>query len=249
MGEGGVNASHHLPELARQVVVGQPPPHPLNTRLGIAHPPRHDSDRPWGQRRVLHLLRQPCRRPTGRVHAFEPFPAAFTALEYEVARFRHRNVTLHNVAASDRPGLSRMYVNPDHSPSNSLHPVPGLTLDDGPVIEAVRLDDMRALHYPLHTKAVDVVKIDVEGHELHALRGMGCLLKDSRPVLFLEFNPSTLQAAGTKPRDVVSYLLGLGYRLYPIDERTGQVRLVESTGELMAALPPDGVLNLVARRV
>jgi FkbM family methyltransferase len=182
---------------------------------------------------------------TGRVYAVEPFPAAFQQLEAEVAWFRHKNVVLHQVAASDNPGSHAMYVDRGHNPSNSLHPVPGLLADPTAIVRSVRIDDL------VGRRQMDIIKVDVEGHELHALRGTERLISHNPAIqLFVEFNPATLIAADVKPATLVGYLHSFGFRLYPVIERTGELGRAAANSMELGAIATDqgGSLNMVARR-
>ncbi len=182
-------------------------------------------------------------KAAGKVYAFEPFPAAFDTLKAEAARSKHQNIVPMQLAASDRPGKHHMFVMPGHDPSNSLHPVPGLAEDRSVTVEAVRVDDV------VDAPRVDVVKIDVEGHELHAMRGMERILAANKDVkLFIEFNPCTLAAAGALPGDFFGFLDGHGFKLYAIDDRTGKLNRADTAAKLVGLLPRDGVTNVLAQR-
>jgi FkbM family methyltransferase len=179
----------------------------------------------------------------GRVYAFEPFPEAFAQLQTEVSEFKYKNVVTLNYAASDKPSRHTMFVMPGHHPSNSLHPVPGLSEDASMAVEAVRVDDC------IGAIKVDVIKIDVEGHELHALRGMQRILAANPDVVvFIEFNLSTLAAARVEPGELVAFLIERGLNLFVIDERSGRLRHARDVHAVMAALPVDGVANMVVAR-
>lgn len=103
-----------------------------------------------------------------RVHAFEPHPAAFSALVANVKRNRlGQRVSCHNVAAGAAPGRAQF--------RSSMV----LKLDRGDV-PVRRIDDM------LDVDDLAVVKVDVEGMEHHALAGMSDHLTRCRPVVFAE---------------------------------------------------------------
>ena len=57
------------------------------------------------------------------------------------------------------------------------------------------------------------LKIDVQGFELHVLRGAERLLKENKGRLLvrLEFDPNLLRAAGTDPQHVLDFMKNLGY--------------------------------------
>ena len=117
---------------------------------------------------------------TGRVLAFEPITVSFTLLAANVRAAGLRNVTLFNIALSSAAGISGMTV---------------------PSYEHTRLDNYYRAHiaaggeYPvlclpldaiLIPRAVRLVKIDAEGHDLQVLMGMESLLHRDRPVLIVE---------------------------------------------------------------
>jgi FkbM family methyltransferase len=116
--------------------------------------------------------------PSGRVFAFEPIPETFALLASNVERFPYRNVTLLNLATSDQAGVTHMTV-PLESGLNNLYLS---RIDDHgklPVF-GYRIDDFR---FP---RKINLVKIDVEGHELAVLKGMKTLLETDHPTIIVE---------------------------------------------------------------
>ncbi len=71
---------------------------------------------------------------------------------------------------------------------------------------------------------VDVVKLDVEGAETAALRGLAGLLDGDAPprTIFVECHPELLERAGSSQAELVATLTGAGYRVEWIDESTGR---------------------------
>lgn len=67
---------------------------------------------------------------------------------------------------------------------------------------------------------VDVVKLDVEGSELAALRGMeGLLRRNHAPrALFVECHPELLERAGASRDELLDWLRAAGYDVTWIDE-------------------------------
>ncbi|MGH8642713.1 MAG: FkbM family methyltransferase [Burkholderiales bacterium] len=132
---------------------------------------------------------------TGRVIALEPVPDTFALLAANARLFTHANVTLLNVAASDRLAAVNIEI-PQFSEGLANYYQARLTSDlAGLAVLTLPVD---ALALP---KAVRLVKIDVEGHELAVLRGMRSLLERDHPVLIVE----------TGAQDAVDLLIGLGY--------------------------------------
>lgn len=76
-------------------------------------------------------------------------------------------------------------------------------------IRATRLDD-----YFKPGERVDLIKMDIQGFELHALRGAERLLEDNPQIkLLLEFWPYGLKQAGASPEALLSFLEGRGFSI------------------------------------
>jgi FkbM family methyltransferase len=132
---------------------------------------------------------------TGRVIAIEPVPSTFALLAANAQLFAHANVSLLNVAASDRPAAVAMQI-PQFTEGLQNYYQARLIPDGGGLtIITLPID---ALELPA---TVRLVKIDVEGHELPVLRGMRALLERDRPVLIVE----------TSSQEVIDLLARLRY--------------------------------------
>lgn len=131
--------------------------------------------------------------PEGRVVAFEPIAETLEILAGMARRARHRNITVLNVAVSDRACELRLRVpaNRDGLPDYFQSRVS--PEGDQPAL-AVALDDLNFPH------RIALVKIDVEQHEVSVIRGMLKLIERDRPILIIEGHegiyPEFLQAFG-----------------------------------------------------
>jgi hypothetical protein len=56
-----------------------------------------------------------------------------------------------------------------------------------------------------------VIRLDVEGHEAAALRGLCRTVQSHRPAILLEFNPEVLPANGSSVPELLELLAGWGY--------------------------------------
>ena len=87
---------------------------------------------------------------------------------------------------------------------------------------------------------VDFVKMDVQGSEGAAIEGMvGVLAKSPRVKVVTEFWPRGLERAGCDAERMLARLVGLGFRLYEIDEAGLCVRRADPR-KLMERFPPAG---------
>lgn len=132
---------------------------------------------------------------SGRVFALEPMPEMFELLAANMAQCPLRNITLLNVAASDEVALRGMTV-PKLESGQASYPMAHLTDDGGEVAVMCLPLDMLCL-----PKRIALIKIDVEGHELRAIKGMKNLIARDHPDLIVE-GPSD---------EVASYLQAFGY--------------------------------------
>ena len=125
---------------------------------------------------------------TGRVLAFEPIRETFELLSANVARFPSRNVTLFNVAVSDSTCLASMSI-PRFD--NNLENYYMARLADGGGTSSVLCMPVDALGL---TAKIKLAKVDVEGHEFSALKGMEQIIARDRPVLIVEGNSTEVEA-------------------------------------------------------
>ncbi len=140
-----------------------------------------------------------CVGPTGCVHSFEPSPENFRRLQ--AATRKLPNVRLSQAAVGESSRRSRLYIsdklNVDHRAyvpeGESRHTVP---------IEMIALDD-----YFKPGERVDLIKMDIQGYELHALRGANRVLADNPGIkLLFEFWPYGLKQAGASWVELIEAL-------------------------------------------
>ena len=80
-------------------------------------------------------------------------------------------------------------------------------------MSCISLDDWHKTETDL--EAIDFIKLDVEGSEVAALRGMCQMLeKYGYPPIYMEINTWTLFLAGETPKSCVEYARSLGYMAY-----------------------------------
>lgn len=77
-------------------------------------------------------------------------------------------------------------------------------------IELKKLDDI----YKNESKKIDLIKLDIEGYELKALKGGERIIKEHLPIIIFEEN-NINKEGGSK---VINYLKDLNYEFYTLDE-------------------------------
>jgi FkbM family methyltransferase len=185
-----------------------------DTDLGFADSPMHGSDAQQRlMRAVLALMPSPERRgaidvgahigtwtlPLAKrfqfVDAFEPVGSIYRCLYKNVGHLT--NVKLHSVAAGSHRDTGSMMNLGDNSGCGFV--VPGQ-------------DFLVALIDDFDFTDIDLIKLDVEGYEGHALAGARRLLDRCKPAVFFEDNGVGRIHHGEKWIDPKAILSDFGYR-------------------------------------
>ena len=145
----------------------------------------------------------------GRIVAFEPMPSVFAQLERNIRANGYRSIVPMQLAISDTVGIARFYVYIGSTDQSSLIP-----LSSGAVSMDVPVTTIDAIAAEL-TGAVHLIKIDVEGNELSALRGGRETLRLYRSALIIEISRHQ-RAAGYSGEQVKSFLDQYGYDVFRI---------------------------------
>ena len=147
---------------------------------------------------------------TGKIHCFEPDGKNYKRLESNISLNQLAGFTKSNqCAVSDHEGLLMFTEGRDgenhisYSELESAVKVQSVTLDKYVVLQGI--------------KQIAYMKIDVEGFELHVLKGAVELLKHKQvDIIQLEINQQ-LNNAGTTVNDLVHFLYSYGYTLHKYD--------------------------------
>jgi len=145
--------------------------------------------------------------PSGKVYAFEPVPEIFARLKEHITLNNATNVIPVPIALSDEKGTAKMSVKGGGS---SLF---RRVSDEFVEVQVERLDDFVERE---KIERVDAIKIDVEGAELRVIRGADKTIRRDKPILMVEIQAATLQAAGTTPEELFETIVSYGYNAFVI---------------------------------
>lgn len=172
----------------------------------------------------------------GRVFAFEPNPETVALLRANVAAngFADR-VAVVPAGVGDGCGRRRLFLGETGTTSSLFDQGSNRCAD----VDSTTLDDA----LPADAR-VDVLKIDIEGGEVAALRGMRRTLAAAGPrlALFVECNPRALERAGTGAHELLDALAEQGFVPRCIDEQ--RRRLTDAA----AAPHAEDFVNLLCTR-
>ena len=105
------------------------------------------------------------------------------------------------------PDRFRFYVLSKNNKHDSIH-LNRKFVSDTISKNSLTIDSYITTHDP-----PNVVKLDIEGAEYHALKGMSQTITSHRPVLFVEVHPTYLPTFGHQAEDVISFLSDYKYDL------------------------------------
>lgn len=151
---------------------------------------------------------------THSVFAFEPNPDPLADLRASLELNGFDNVISIQAAVSETSGLGQLHVHESVTELSSLAQVHD-DLDSQVEVETVTLDEYFRGH-PAVT--VGLIKMDIQGAELLALRGAAEILERHRPVLIIEEWPYGSAGFGYETSDLKAFLAEHRYRLYRIDK-------------------------------
>lgn len=205
----------------------------------------------------------------GHVYAFEPHPRTFGVLSGNIRGYR--NITAVQVAVAETEGTAELYDYLMMSASGSLHydetmrdlqksqlgaaDIAPRIANDFPVetfsVRTVPIDDYLASQ---GVSAVHLVKMDIEGAEIGALRGMKRTIAQSPDLrLVIEYNPQALRSFDFVPEDAFAEVLGMGFSRAQIINSDGTLTDITGDRDHLARLTAQlqqnmGVVNLLFTR-
>jgi FkbM family methyltransferase len=137
---------------------------------------------------------------TGRVIALEPAEPARRILEQNVALNGHTNVTILPWALGDKAGKRTFVIFNQHLGLSSFSPIDA---DGGTVVtvDVRTLDEVAATEHAQHAR---LVKLDLEGAEVAALRGARNLLALGYADFIVENEPARLRQLGAQSQELFS---------------------------------------------
>ena len=191
---------------------------------------------------VYTLLGAAATGPTGQVHAFEPNTRFAQLLGKSLAVNGFSPYSrIHTAAVGAEAGKTELRYSWEWAGGGHLAVGARDASLVGEPCRIVALDEMFA--DPSFT--IDVMKIDVEGTETFAIRGMIRLLSRSpRARIMFEFSPGMLAAHGSSAGELIGLFQELGFRFWNIAHDSS---LTEASAETLAA-KTDGIVNILASR-
>jgi FkbM family methyltransferase len=170
------------------------------------------------------FLAAQCIGPEGRITAIEPRKPTVDYLRRSVCLNRLEDqITVIENAVGDRSDNISIAWNPlSHNPGSAHLAQPGESAETQPA-------EMRELDTLLAGSPVDCIKMDIEGAEGLALARAGAVLREYRPFIMCEINPTALGAISSMSVDeFLCMVRAVNYIPFSLEDRGGLTRLERS---------------------
>lgn len=152
--------------------------------------------------------------PQGKVFAFEPTPNMYQKLQQNLEKNKIGNVQLFKNAVLDQNRPIEINIptqkikNSGRASIRNIEQIATKTHVDGICIDSL-LDKF---------SKIDFIKIDIEGAEHLALKGMQNLINRDKPFIAFELTDNFLKQLGSSSEKILLFLQELNYTLYEINE-------------------------------
>ncbi|MFC4817523.1 MULTISPECIES: FkbM family methyltransferase [unclassified Flavobacterium] len=169
---------------------------------------------------------------SGKIYGFEPNQ---TLVNYIQPLFP--KVKLFPLAVSSQTGTSVLHI---PKKGDGLQDTRASLEDMGDAVEKIEiqtitLDDWAQKE---NVSKIDVVKIDVEGHEFDTIKGCKTILETIKPTFIIEIE---LRHAHYPIKDIFDFIVGFGYEVFYFDRKTLGLQPFEVSQ--MADFQKDEYLN------
>ncbi len=155
----------------------------------------------------------------GKVVVFEPNQRSYQRILANVALNGFNNVRVLPIGLGERAEkLTFVFPKSEPARGSAAQSVRTLVAEEANAvtceIEVATLDDEMARR---QLPAPDLIKLDVEGMEWHALRGMRKTIEQYRPRLFIEIHGSDIEDKTANVQRVVAMLEEMGYAVQHVE--------------------------------
>jgi len=147
---------------------------------------------------------------TGKIIGFEPNPQM-----WKFAKHLFPKAQLINLAASSQSGSTTLYI---PKTDKGLQDTRASLEDLGENVEKV---EIKAITLDLWTEKagvpkIDLIKIDVEGHEFDSIKGCENILKTIKPIFIIEIE---LRHAKYPIHEIFDFIKSFGYEVFYFDRQ------------------------------
>jgi FkbM family methyltransferase len=151
----------------------------------------------------------------GHLHTFEPVKANFTRLQENIAlNGLQACATVHEYALSSRAGTAEITLREDFLAGSGTGNAAMVFSESDKSrfsVERIALRRLDDLGEEMHLDRLDLIKLDIEGHEDEFLRGGAGMITRHLPIIYMEVNKAYYRWRGVDLWDACSETVGTGH--------------------------------------
>lgn len=188
------------------------------------------------------LVASRCVGASGKVYSFEPAPSNFSFLLKNIQENNSQNIIATMKAIAEKKGILQLFMDEHLSGGHQI-------FNSGMKTHSVDVDTISLDEFFENEKTpIDLLKIDIEGAEMLALKGMRkTIASNPQMKIITEFYPVMIERCGFSPQQYLHELRGLGFSLSIIDEEKNAVHPAHDE-EIFSIAQIDGTTNLLCAR-
>lgn len=179
----------------------------------------------------------------GKVYAFEPNPENYALLLKNLEVNRCQNAIPVQKAIADRNGRTRLFLAQKNKGDHRL-----FDSNDGRELITVDVTSLDAF-FKERDYRVDVIKMDIQGSEMAALKGMTKILEKNDDLKILtEFWPNGIRMSGASPEEFLKKLVEFGFELYHINEKRKLIEPINVTCAMEMCKEDRDQINIFCKK-
>ncbi|MES2587400.1 MAG: FkbM family methyltransferase [Bacteroidota bacterium] len=153
----------------------------------------------------------------GKIICFEPVSTNFKKLIQNIELNQLKNIELNQFGLSDKNAELPIYTDASNNTGGVNEGLSTLFKSDSKnqLEETIILKVFDEIYFD-NLNRLDFIKIDIEGSELFALKGMKKTLEKFKPEILIEINDDCFNSAGYSSHDILDFLESFGYLPYKI---------------------------------
>lgn len=146
----------------------------------------------------------------GTIYAFEPLKLLVNQINDSINKNNIKNIQVNNFGLSNISGTQNVYL-------DNLN-IGRTTFDIRKEAASIEKAEIKIFDEWWEDRSrVDFLKMDVEGYEYYALKGMKNMLEKYHPTMLIEFTPLFYKKMDIRSEDILNFIWDLGYSISDIE--------------------------------
>ena len=148
---------------------------------------------------------------SGNIIAFEPEINCFELLKRNTKLHDCENISNYQLIISNQNEKVDLFYNKKHSHINSTI---NKNLEKS---EVIKVDSVILDEFLIDYKKIDIIKLNIQGGEVDALRGSKNIIQNNLPIVLTEFWPLGITNSNEDPREIINFFKKLNYEVYELE--------------------------------